>query len=119
MAQREKTQFDLDLERDMRDSEFRVAYERARARIDAIDELVRKLDAERAAQKMSKADLAREMGMAPEAIRRLFSADQPNPTMKTVVAAADALGLRVTAVPAKKKQPKRQPSKKKREKVAA
>lgn len=101
MEQREKTAFDLDFEANMQDPEFRVAYERTRARIDAIDNLVRTLDAERAAQDMPKAELARRMGVPAEAIRRLFSAERPNPTMKTVVAAADALGLEVQAVRAK------------------
>jgi DNA-binding phage protein len=107
MGQREKTAFDLDFEKNMGDPEFRTAYERARARIDAIDQLVRTLDAERAAQKIPKAELARRMGVPPEAVRRLFSTDRPNPTMKTVVAAAEALGLKVQAVPAEKAQQKR------------
>ena len=113
MGQREKTAFELDFEQNMRDSEFRAAYERSRARIDAIDELVRTLDAERAAQGLPKAELARQMGVPPETIRRLFSTEQPNPTMKTVVAAAEVLGLKVKTVRArprpKKRSPRRQP----------
>ena|SRR5437773_10315021 len=99
MSQR-KTAFDRDFERNMQDPEFRTAYERTRSRIDAIDEVVRALDAARAEQAIPKAELARRMGVQAEAIRRLFSAERPNPTMKTVVAAADALGLRVKVVPA-------------------
>ena len=111
MGQREKTAFDLDFEANMKDPEFRAAYERSRARIDAIDELVRALDTERVAQGLPKAELARRMGVPPEMIRRLFSATSPNPTMKTVVAAAHALGLKVQAVPAsaKRRRPRRQP----------
>lgn len=107
MAQRRKTAFDLDFESDMEDPEFRIAYERARARIDAIDELVRTLDAARATQDIPKAELARRMGVPPEVIRRLFSTERPNPTMKTIVAAAEALGLKVKVVPADEDRPKR------------
>ncbi len=117
MGKREKTAFDLDFEENMQDPEFRAAYARARARIDAIDQLVRTLDAARAAQEMSKAELARRMGVPPEAIRRLFSTAQPNPTMKTVVAAADVLGLKVKAVPAQEQPRPRTP--RKRQMVAA
>ena len=94
-----KTAFDRDVERDVRDPEYRAAYRLARARIDAIDGLVRGLDSARVAQDVSKAELARRMGVTPEVIRRLFSADSPNPTMKTVVAAAQALGHQVTIEP--------------------
>ncbi len=111
MGHREmKTAFDLDFETYMKDPEFRAAYKRARARIDAIDDVIRTLDAERAAQGMPKAELARRMGVPAEAIRRLFSTERPNPTMKTVVAAAEALGLKVQAVPARPKRRRRQPA---------
>jgi DNA-binding phage protein len=95
MARRQKTAFDLDFERDMKDPEFRAAYQLARARIDAIDNLVRGLDEARQAQRMTKAELARRMSVQPEVVRRLFSMETPNPTMNTVVCAAQALGLRV------------------------
>jgi len=96
MAQ--KTAFELDFEMNMRDAEFRAAYERSRAQIDAIDNLVRALDTERAAQGLSKAELARRMDVSPEAIRRLFSTERPNPTMKTYVAALEALDLKMEPV---------------------
>ena len=99
MSRREKTAFDLDFETKMRDPEFRRAYQRARTQIDAIDQLVRDLDAARQAQHMTKADVARRMGVPPEAVRRLFSMRSPNPTLKTIVAAAEAVGMTVKAVP--------------------
>lgn len=106
MGQPQKTAFDLDFDRNMQDPEFRVAYESARARIDAIDELVRALDAERTAQGLSKAELARRIGVQPEAIRRLLSADRPNPTMTTYIAAAQALGMKLKPVrPRRRRQP--------------
>lgn len=79
----------------MEDPQYRAAYAAARARIDAIDELVRSLDTARKAQDLSKAELARRMGVTAEVIRRLFSAEAPNPTMKTVVGVASALGYRL------------------------
>jgi DNA-binding phage protein len=99
VAQPKKTAFDLDFEANMKDPQFQAAYERSRASIDSIDEIVRTLDTARAEQGLAKAELARRMGVAPEAIRRLFSTERPNPTMKTVVAAAQALGLKMQAVP--------------------
>lgn len=93
-----KTAFDLDFEKNMQDPAFRIAYDRARARIDAVDELIRALDEERTAQGLSKAELARRMGAQPESIRRLFSTASPNPTMTTYIAAAQALGVELKPV---------------------
>lgn len=92
---REKTAFELDHERDMQNPEYRVAYAAARAQIDAIDSLVRSIDAAREEQGISKAELARRMGVQPEAVRRLLSSNTPNPTAKTVIGAATALGYRL------------------------
>lgn len=74
-------------------SEFAEAYEDARRRIAQIDRIVRALDQRRDELGLSKADLARRADIAPEAIRRLFSADAPNPTIATLTAIADSLGL--------------------------
>ncbi|MFA5787042.1 MAG: helix-turn-helix transcriptional regulator [Actinomycetota bacterium] len=90
-----KTAFGRYFDKRMEDPEFRGAYEEARARIAAIDHLVASLDAEREEKGLSKAELARRMGVRPEAVRRLFTAPSPNPTLDTVVGAARALGLRV------------------------
>lgn len=72
---------------------FAEAYDEARRRIDQIDRLVRALDERRDALGLSKAELARRAEIAPEAVRRLFSADSPNPTIGTLTAIADSLGL--------------------------
>ena len=74
-------------------ADFSEAYDDARRRIDQIDRLVRTLDERRDELGLSKADLARRADIAPEAIRRLFSADAPNPTISTLTAIADSLGL--------------------------
>jgi len=68
-------------------------YDAARRRIDQIDRLVQALDEHREALGMTKAELARRADLAPEAVRRLLSADSPNPTISTLTALADTLGL--------------------------
>ncbi len=72
---------------------FAEEYEAARRRIDQVDRLVHELDDRREALGMTKAELARRADLAPEAVRRLFSADSPNPTIGTLTALADSLGL--------------------------
>ena len=76
-----------------KDPEYARAHERARSRIDHADRVIRALDERRQEMGLSKAELARRAGVQPEAIRRLFSADRPNPTLLTLAAIADALGL--------------------------
>jgi DNA-binding phage protein len=83
----------------LKDPDYRVAYEEARERIDQIDGLIRALDERRAELNLSKADLARRAGVKPEAIRRLFSAERPNPTLATLVALAGALDLELRPEP--------------------
>ena len=75
------------------ESGYVEAYEDARRRVDAIDRLVRALDERREALGLSKSELARRAELAPEVVRRLFSVDRPNPTIATLMALADALGL--------------------------
>ncbi len=83
------------------DPRFVGAYDEARRRIDQVDRLVNALDERRAALGLTKAELARRADIAPEAIRRLFSADSPNPTIGTLTAIADTLGLEL--VPRKRR----------------
>lgn len=87
------------------DREYRAAYERARQRIDQIDTVIRALNDRREELKLSKAELARRAEMPPEAVRRLFSAERPNPTLHTLAALAEALGLDLTAAE-KRPQPR-------------
>jgi DNA-binding phage protein len=83
----------------LEDPEYRVAYEQARERIEEIDRVIRALDERRAELNLTKAELARRAGVKPEAIRRLFSAEKPNPTLGTLVALAGALGLELMPQP--------------------
>jgi len=81
------------------DPDYDRAYITARHRIDQIDAIIRALDERRCNLDLSKAELARRADLRPEVIRRLFSAESPNPTLSTVVALAGALELELTAEP--------------------
>lgn len=67
-----------------------------RERVDAIDRIIRALDDERERQGLTKAELARVTNKRAEFVRRLFTAESPNPTLETVIDVAQALGLEVT-----------------------
>jgi hypothetical protein len=110
-ARRPKTGFDTFFESHMADPEFASAHADARAEIDGVDGVVRALDEARVAVGMSKAELARRIDAKPEVVRRLFTTDDPNPTMATVVKLATVLGLRFELVPARlrKAAPRRVP----------
>src|ERR1700757_305288 len=86
------------LARRLEDLEYRQAYHEARDRIDQIDSVIRAFDARREELHLSKAELARRAGVKPEAIRRLLSAEKPNPTLSTLVALAGALDLEIRPV---------------------
>ena len=81
------------------DPEYRRAYVAARRRIDQIDSLIRALDERRCSLELSKSELARRANLRPEVIRRLFSAQRPNPTLATVAALAEALDMELAAEP--------------------
>lgn len=83
----------------LEDPEYRQAYEEARERIEQIDSVIRTFDSRREELHLTKADLARRAGVKPEAIRRLFSAEKPNPTLTTLVALAAALDLEIRPTP--------------------
>jgi DNA-binding phage protein len=83
----------------LKDADFAAAYEDARRRIDDVDRIVRTIEDRRVALGLSKAELARRIGVHPEAIRRLLSGNHANPTLSTVVSLASALELDIVAVP--------------------
>jgi DNA-binding phage protein len=95
---RAKTGFDKYVRGRMRDQEFGFAYNEARAEIDAIDRLMRRIDVARTRAGLSKADLARRVSAPQESVRRLLTAKKSNPTLQTVVRLAQAVGLRVELV---------------------
>jgi DNA-binding phage protein len=88
----------------LRDPDYRSDYERARERIEQVDSVIRVLDERREELQLTKAELARRAGVKPEAIRRLFSAETPNPTLSTLVALAGALDLELRPEPRRAKQ---------------
>lgn len=80
--------------REMEEPAFQAEYRRARAEIAQVDAVMRRLDALRVAEGVSKAELARRIGRNPSTVRRLFTAEV-NPELKTVAAIASALGARL------------------------
>lgn len=95
---RDKTGFDKYVRARMQDPGFASAYNEARAEIDAIDRLMRRIDVARARAGLSKADLARRASAPQESVRRLLTAKKSNPTLQTVIRLAQAVGLRVELV---------------------
>ncbi len=83
---------------DLTDPEFREAYEETRAEIAQVDGVMRTLDHLRESAGMTKADLARQIGKDPAAVRRLLTAGAPNPEISTVAAMARVLGAEIRVV---------------------
>ena len=79
------------------DPEYAEAYEKASRRVAMFDEVMHALDSRRVDLGLTKAELARRADMPPAAVRRLFSQQQKNPTLSSLVAIADGLNLRVIA----------------------
>jgi len=98
MARRTKTGFDKFFDSQMASPTFEKSYADGRAEIDAVDEIVRRLDETRLTLGMSKAELARAISAKPEIVRRLFTTKNPNPTLDTVVRLAQALGYNLLLV---------------------
>ncbi len=98
MPPRPRTAFDRYLDEQMQVPAFAAEYRAARAEINAIDKLIRALDAARVIGGLSKAELARKIGARPEMVRRLLTA-KGNPTMDTVLKVAAALGYHLELVP--------------------
>ncbi len=98
MPRRTKTGLDKFFDEQMKSPSFAKSYGEARAEIDAIDRMVRALDAAREESGLSKADLAAAIEARPEVVRRLFTTKNPNPTLSTLVRLASALGYHVELV---------------------
>jgi ribosome-binding protein aMBF1 (putative translation factor) len=87
------------LKKQRTDPKYESAYRAAAATVRVVDELVRSIDMRRETLGLSKAELARRAGLAPEAVRRLFTMRSPNPTATTLVALARAMELDLVAEP--------------------
>lgn len=88
-----------DLEQDLQDPEFVREYVAETIRIATIDSVMNALESARTTLGLSKAELARAVQVEPAAMRRMFSVEQPNPTLATLSQIAAALGMRVTLEP--------------------
>ncbi len=88
---------------ELQDPEFRAEYERARAELAQVNELVKTLDRLRVEAGLSKAELARYADRNDAAIRRLFTAES-NPELRTIVALATALGAEIRVVPGRRRR---------------
>jgi transcriptional regulator with XRE-family HTH domain len=88
-----------DLIEDLADPEFLRAYVVESVRIATVDRIMNQLDDARIAAGLSKAALARAVGSNPDAIRRLLTARQVNPTLGTLAEIAAVFGLRITLEP--------------------
>lgn len=74
---------------------FNALYEQTRTEIDAIDTILSHIEGRRNELGLTKADLARLVGVRPEAVRRLLSARSSNPTLFTVMRLASVLGMEI------------------------
>ena len=88
-----------DLARDLEDPEFLREYITESVRITTIDAIINALDEARVSAGLSKAEVARAIGVEPATIRRLFSSGNANPTLGTLAEVAAALGLRISIQP--------------------
>jgi DNA-binding phage protein len=102
MPRRTKTGFDKFFDEQMTSPSFAKSYADSRAQVDAVDDLVRRLDETRLDLGMTKAELARAIAARPEIVRRLFTTKNPNPTLETVIRLAHALGYSLQLVPGTK-----------------
>ncbi|HEY2409173.1 MAG TPA: helix-turn-helix domain-containing protein [Polyangiaceae bacterium] len=102
-----ETAFDRYFNEKMKKPRSRAAYQKARREIDAVDQIVRALDAARIDSGLSKAELARAISAKPEIVRRLFTSSASNPTLATVAKLAAALGRKLELVLAGPSTPKR------------
>jgi DNA-binding phage protein len=98
-----KTGFEKYVRSRMDDPAFAKAYEAARAEVDAVDALMRQLDAARRRARLTKADLARQASTPQESVRRLLTAKRSNPALQTVVRLATVVGLQVQLRPIRRR----------------
>lgn len=98
-----KTSFDRYFSERMKDPAFSAAYTEARAGIDSVDAFMRSLELVRERAAVTKAELAKRTGTRPEAVRRLLTSKDVNPTLATVMSIARSLGYSLALVPAQQR----------------
>jgi len=85
--------FEQDLAEELKDPEFRAAFELQRAKTLAIAQVMHAVEAEREALELSKAEVGRRIGRKRSAISRLLAGQEQNPTFDTLADALFAVGL--------------------------
>ena len=98
MSTRRETPFERRLREARTDPAYDKRYREAREEIDAKDRIVRELDAARVRMDLSKAELARRIGVPAESVRRLFTAKSLNPTATLLAKIASAVGCELRVV---------------------
>src|SRR5437764_11820521 len=78
---------------------LKAEYDHTRSAVIRTRELLQCIDAEREQAGLSKAALAELIGAEASVVRRLFSAESSNPTLRTVLELADALGMEISIRP--------------------
>jgi DNA-binding phage protein len=95
-----KTAFERYVDEKKKSPMFAAEYERVGAEIHAVDDLIRTVDDARLALGMTKAALARKISTTPEAMRRLLTSSEANPTLTTILGVLEALDLRLAVLKA-------------------
>jgi transcriptional regulator with XRE-family HTH domain len=67
--------------------------------VSSVRELLKLIDVERERAGLSKADLAQRIGTSPATVRRLFTSESANPTLRTMLDLFDALDLELALQP--------------------
>jgi len=106
----EKSAWEQDREEYMQDPEFARAYKESRARFELSAALIGRLDQARAARKMSKAAIARQIGVPAPSVRRFFTQRDPNPGLGLTLQIVDALGLELMPKEESRAKVRRQPA---------
>lgn len=78
-----------------RGQDFKELVAKEQEVINAIDDLINQLRVALEESGLSKAEIAREVGVQPAAIRRMLTAKNQNPTLKSLIAVASVLGLQL------------------------
>lgn len=98
MAEFRSAFYDM-FEESLKDPKSRREHHKFRLYIRFVDNLMNTLDDKRVELGVSKAELARTLGVEPANIRRLFARGPKNPTLSTMVDVAFGLGLKLALVP--------------------
>jgi ribosome-binding protein aMBF1 (putative translation factor) len=83
-------------------AEEREEYERTFREIVAVRSFLQAVDAERERAGLSKKELAARAGLSAVVVRRLLTAEESNPTFKTILHLCAALDLEIQLKPARR-----------------